>query len=142
MLIYIFTWHWISLFGHYQYRFLNRKQIYIYENIENIFLIYRYRYLSTVVNLIVRVSTEVTFRNSAEYGILCGSDFNSAEFLGNSECLIPWISPKFRAFLYTEFHIYFLSVIIFFVNSVLYFKVVINCTLTSKLNYQPRMEQA
>jgi hypothetical protein len=27
----------------------------------------------------IRVSTEVTFWNSAEYGILCGSDFNSAE---------------------------------------------------------------
>jgi hypothetical protein len=35
--------------------------------------------------LLSRVSTEVTFWNSAEYGILCGSDFNSAEFRGDSE---------------------------------------------------------
>jgi hypothetical protein len=85
--------------------------------------------VSFETNLFVsRVSTEVTFWNSAEYGILCGSDFNSAEFRGSIECLIPRNSAKFRAFLNTELSIYFFSVIIFFVNSVLYFKVIINCT--------------
>jgi hypothetical protein len=36
-----------------------------------------------------RVFTEVTFWNSAEYGILLGSDITSAEFRGIFHCLIP-----------------------------------------------------
>jgi hypothetical protein len=37
-----------------------------------------------------RVFKEVTFWNSAEYGILCGSDFTSTELRGILHCLIPW----------------------------------------------------
>jgi hypothetical protein len=74
-----------------------------------LFLFCRYRYFLEVFLYctIVRVSTEVTFWNAAECGILCGSDFNSAEFRGSSEYVIPRNSAKFRACLYTEFHIYF-----------------------------------
>jgi hypothetical protein len=35
-----------------------------------------------------RVFTDVTFWYSAEYGILCGSGFNTAEFRGIFYCLI------------------------------------------------------
>jgi hypothetical protein len=31
--------------------------------------------------IVIRVFTEVTFWNSAEYGIFCGSDIAAAEFL-------------------------------------------------------------
>jgi hypothetical protein len=47
---------------------------------------------------IITVCEEVTFWNSAEYGILCRSDFTSAEFHG-----IPYNSAEFRVFfLYME----------------------------------------
>jgi hypothetical protein len=45
---------------------------------------------------LTRVSTEVTFWNSAEDGILCGSDLHSAEFRGSSNQLIPRNSAEFR----------------------------------------------
>jgi hypothetical protein len=43
-----------------------------------------------------RVSTEVTFWNSAEDGILCGSDLHSAEFRGIPRKFQPITSAKFR----------------------------------------------
>jgi hypothetical protein len=52
-----------------------------------------------------RVFTKVTFWNSVEYKILCGSDLTSAEFRRIFHCLIPRNSVGFRAILCTEFRI-------------------------------------
>jgi hypothetical protein len=45
----------------------------------------------------IRLFTEVTLWNSAEYGILCGSDFTSAEFraISCTEFRIRNLSNKF-----------------------------------------------
>jgi hypothetical protein len=56
-----------------------------------------------------RVSTEVTFWNSAEDGILCGSDLHSAEFRGiprNFLSLIPRNSAVFRIVFVYEISVY------------------------------------
>jgi hypothetical protein len=53
------------------------------------------------LSVTIRVFTEVTFWNSAEYGILFGSDFTSAKFRG--------ITAEFREISCTKFRIWNLS---------------------------------